>query len=307
MIKDNRLIPTILIIFYGFVMFTGLIILKITPVAAQSLSLSISPPLLEVLIRPGKTITQVYKIHNNGDSTVVTLRILEYYSDGLKYNSDFVPENWISLQNLDIAFNKPFLLGANEERQIILKVNPPQEIAEKDYYRVLLFSTTPNPSIDNSETRLSQNLGSILLVNVTNSGIKTKAGQITSFKLPLIIDSFTALSTDITLQNSGKTYFRPLGEVKLTGPFAKGSFKINPNVYLAGENKLLITEANNLNHTLNLSGFYLGKYQVSVDLTLDDSKVKISQTRTTYALPWKLSLIIITFFTVKVLFFRKRK
>lgn len=295
---------------YVYLLFAAVLVFFLTagPIRAQSLSLSISPPLLEVLIKPGKTITQVYKIRNNGESAVITPRLQEYTSEGVKYDPEFAADSWITLQNQDIAFNKPFLLNPNEERQIILKINPPKNTAEKDYYRVLIFSTTPNPALANTQASVSQSLGSILIVNVTTSGLTQKGAQITSFDLPLIIDSFSPLRADIFLQNTGKTYLRPVGEIKLTGPIAHGAYKINPKVFLAGEKKLLTLESssNPPDSTLLLPGFYLGKYQLALNLTLDEGSSIISQEKIFYAFPWKLTLIIFLIISVKLIW-RKRK
>ncbi|MCJ7740227.1 hypothetical protein MUP32_02835, partial [Candidatus Microgenomates bacterium] len=57
-----------------------------SPVRAQSLSLSIAPPVVEIMIKPGKTITQTIKIANGGESTIITPLLREYTLNGLQDN-----------------------------------------------------------------------------------------------------------------------------------------------------------------------------------------------------------------------------
>jgi hypothetical protein len=282
-----------------------------TPVRAQSLSLSIAPPLLEVLIKPGKTITQVYKLANHGEGTIVTPLVKELDTDGIVLNNTFTRENWIEILNKDIFFDKPFFLKAGEERQIVLKVSPPKDLPEKDYYRVLLFATSPALPAESSQSQISQNIGSILLLNITSTGMKTKSAQIINIDLPTLVDSFGPLTSNITVKNTGNTFFRPIGEITLTGMIGRASFPIVPNIFLSGETRTLATsDAANKNRreTLYLPGFYLGKYNLSIFLTLDEGTIKISQTKTFYALPWKAGAgILLVVFFLSIMKKRKRK
>src|SRR3990167_2068900 len=97
----------------------------IKEVRAQSLSLGISPPVLEVMIKPGKSITQAYRLKNDGERVVVNATIVAYSENGIKEDAEFNPEPWITLLNTDIFFNKPFLMAAGEEKQIVLRLAPP--------------------------------------------------------------------------------------------------------------------------------------------------------------------------------------
>lgn len=280
-------------------------------ISAQGISLSISPPLVEIMIKPGKTVTQSYKLRNEGEPVIVTISLMEYKPGDLRINPDYQPENWIQIINNDLSFHTPFLLNSNQEKQVILKISPPTKNPEEEYYRVLMFSTTPNPAAQLSESHISQNLGSVLLVNVTSTGEKLKAAQLTKSGIPQIMDSFDPLKLDFDIQNTGKTYFRPIGEINLNGPVAKANFKIMPKIILPGQIQRLATEnskTDNQNlHSLYLPGFYLGKYSVNISFTLDDTKIKIEQSKTFYALPWKAFLVFIIFLLVAFQYFKMKK
>lgn len=283
-------------------------------VLAQSLSLSISPPILEVFIKPGKSITQVYKLTNDGDPVIVTPGLLELTEFGIKEDKKFIPEKWISIINTDLAFGQPFLLAPKKTKQIILKVNPPKDLPEKDYLRALVFSTKPNPAGETSQSSISQNLATPLLITVTSMGALPKGAQIEKFILPKLIDSFGPLEANIEVKNTGKTYFRPNGKITLNGPIGKGSFPIIPKIIFAGQTKKIFAEKNSKlgQKTLSLSGFFLGKYNLEVNFKLDQEGETISATKTFYAVPYKageviLSIMILLYILRKIKSRRKKK
>lgn len=276
---------------------------------AQSLSLGISPPVLEVIIKPGKTITQVFKLVNNGENTIVTVGISEYDEDGIVYPADirlssveaqsrgvnnpsFSPEPWITLLNTDTVFGKPFMFEGKSEKQLILRISPPFGVPEKEYYRVLTVSTTPLPPGETTQSAISQTIGAVILLSVTSSDMEARGGQITNFSLPVIIDSFDALTSNITVKNTGKRYFRPVGKILLSGPLGKAEYDIRPNVILAGQTRKLTTsQSADEEVTLKVPGFYIGKYTLTLGFTLDEGSLKVEQTKYFYAVPWKAGVV----------------
>ena len=308
----NLRIKRIFFIFLFLIVNFTFYIVHSSHVFAQSLSLSISPPILEVFIKPGKSVTQVYKLVNNSEDTVITAHVAELTSDGIKEDPAFVPEPWITLLNTDIALNKPFRLLAKETKQLVVRINPPIDAKEQDYYRALVFSTNPNPVGNSTQSMIAQNLASALLISVTSTGLIQKGAEIASFDLPTFIDSFGPLVLDIELQNKGKIYFRPNGNITLTGVIGKGNYKITPQVFFAGEKKKIsaqtyLSDQKTPSHTLVLPGFFIGKYEVALDFSLDESAIKITGKKTFYALPFKASLVILALIMLIYLLGRRKR
>lgn len=278
-------------------------IFNLPNVYSQTLSLSISPPVLEVMIKPGKSATQVFKITNQGDPLLITSQIMEYNEKGIVRIPQFTPEKWIDLINQDITFGKPFLLENREEKQLILRINPSKNTPEKDYYRALVLTSQSLQPTEQVKTDIVESISAILLITVTDSGLEKQA-RISRFTLPKIIDSFGPIKTEIELENIGQTYFRPIGSLFLSGPIGQTKFEIDPVVLLKGQNKKL-NLANQSNSDkdgkINIGGFFLGKYTFQLDFTLDQGTIPISETKTVYAIPWKLSLIL----TVTLLIYYK--
>lgn len=276
---------------------------------AQSLALSITPSLLEVMIKPGKSITQVYKFTNTGDPVVVTVKLYELGTSGVKEDSDFKRDKWISIISNDLDFDKPFLLEAQRTAEFLVKINPPIGASEQDYYRALVFTTTPNPPTDTTMSSFVQNMVSPILITVTSTGVFAKGAQIIKFDIPVILDSFGPLAADLEIKNTGTSYFRPVGKLSLTGLVGRGSFDIIPYAILSGQTKQLVTEhrppEKESVKSLYLPGFYIGKYQLTLDLTLDEGSTKLSDIKTFYAVPWKAGLVI--FVLLIMILWRKRR
>lgn len=270
---------------------------------AQSLALSISPPLLEVMIKPGKSITQVYKLTNNGEPTVVTLRIMELGPNGIKDEAGFMPsdseggpEEWITIISNDIRLSKPFLLEKEKSAEFLIRVAPREGTKQQDYYRALVVTTDIRPQTDTTMTSFVESIASPILVTVTSSGVLNKAAQIAKFDVPAVLDSFDALSAHAEVKNTGTTYFRTQGKMTLTGMVGKGSFDLIPYAVLSGETKkIIVTTDNPQGKSLLLPGFYLGKYQLLLEFSLDGGKEKVSAVKTFYAVPWKAGVILILF------------
>ncbi|OGG00448.1 hypothetical protein A2Y99_05130 [Candidatus Gottesmanbacteria bacterium RBG_13_37_7] len=277
-------------------------------IRAQSLSLSISPPLLEVMIKPGVTATYTYKLQNLGETSVITVKLAELdLNNNIGGSSTFSKDKWINLVNKDTAFNKPFILASGEEKQLILQLNPPSDINEQDYYRILLFSTTPNPASNTSQSSFSQNLGSILLINVTSTGLPKISAEVLEIKTPQIIDSFGPMDVWVKVKNTGQFFFRPIGNISFSGPIAKGSYQINPNIIMSGQTKLLLTDIGiesevkstiAQSKSLHIPGFFLGKYRLEVKFTLGEGNKSVEISKNIYAFPWKATIAAIAIFLI---------
>jgi len=172
-----------------------LICLFAIPVHAQTLSLSIWPPLLEVMIQPGKSITQVYKLTNGGKTDLVlTSRLVPFepadelgniqltykgYSFVRIYKGvSFV--DWFSFQNADLNLGDNFALKAGQEQQIVFKIKVPENTQEDDYYLTLLFESLPEFNINQSAAWSKIQIGSNLLLTVSET-VKSKLEPILIF------------------------------------------------------------------------------------------------------------------------------
>jgi len=257
-------------------------------VSAQSLAFSVSPPVVEIMIQPGKETNQTIKLTNLGDDTFIRINIAVYENGRIRDVSDSEKLPW--LETTEKIGDKPFLVRKNEEIPVNLHLNPALNSEEKDYYRALTFSTIPYPHDPQTQVKVSQTIASILLISITSSGLPKKA-EIVS-RIPRFIDSFDKLPLNIRIRNTGSTYFRPNGTVTLKGFIGKAGYPILPAAILVNEQKELLIEKNNRQAT-HLRGFFIGRYQLETGFFMDEGSLRVSDSSTFYAFPWKISLILI--------------
>lgn len=304
--KNKRhLIILLIFVFFFFILTTRTI-------HAQEMSLSLSPPVTEIFIKPGKTAQQLYKLTNNGNTTVVTARIVIFDKTGIKENPNYTPEPWITVAGSGgITLNKPFTQESNTTMEIVLRVNPPADVIQTDYYRALIFSTIPAPIGNSSQSQITQQIVSPILISVTTTGMVRKTAQILKFDLPTFVDSFGPLNLDIELENTGNVYFRPNGKIMLKSLLSEATYQVRPNVFFINDRKKIYTDlalpdGNALQHTLSLKGFFLGKYEVTADFNLDESAYNLNGKKVFYAIPIKI-LIVISGIIIFILLIRRRK
>jgi len=317
------------------------------PAKAQGLSLGIWPPLLEVTIQPGKSITQVYKLRNTGETDLaLTSKIVPFKPEGEMGNITFTSEvrnpptgglgsppqaggntsevdwwNWFSFLNADLSLSQKFFLPAGREQEVVLKIKVPKEAPEADYYFTLLFETLPGVFLPSgSGGQIEAKIGSNILLTVSQTGEPKKQIEIKEFSIRnpqfvirnlIIIDSFTQPQFIVRLQNTGNSFFKPIGSITTTGWFnqrwvldllpenvlvdsirqircQKSTFQPTNEQETSAEKPLILPSPCQLE-----TKFLLGKYTSRLELGLDEASSEYQNQIVFWALPLKLGAGII--------------
>ena len=298
------------------------------PASAQSLSLSLWPPLLEVMIQPGRSVTQVYKLTNASDHELqITPQIfsfkpqgengeiqikfsekkIEEVRGGLKEDKGDTSEKFFSFESGE-QFNQPFYLPIGKEREITLKISPPKDTPENDYYYTLLFSTaTPTTDQDKNSSSSTAQIGTNILITVSQNGAPNFLARILEFSCPKIIDSFSPVNFTVRLENWGNAFWKPFGKISLTGILKqKEEIELWPqNVLAQSSRKLDVPEFR--------PGLPLGPFKALLEFSPSESSPsanlsateKLSMEITFWYLPYKalaalVALLLAVFFIRKV-------
>jgi len=280
-----------------------------TKIYAQTVSLAVSPPILQVLVKPGKLITQVYKITNYGDPTIITSKI---YPSEAKDNQGHVrilstgkgtdnsTLSWFSYLNANLALGEPFFLSGNETQEVVLKIAVPPDTQEGDYYFTIVFSSESPPKSANSGTRATGAIGSNILLTISNTGNPVIKGEIKEFSAPKIIDSFDILPVKLVVKNTGTTYFAPKGKITFSGLMLGSEYTILPQNILGNSERILVaTPSATLDQdtsypiTLGIKGFFLGTYKLKTEIDLGDGKTFLVKQINVYGFPFKITLVIL--------------
>ena len=279
--------------------FACLLLLNTTTSRAQTYSLSIWPPLLEVMIQPGKFVTQAYKLTNSGDDQVIIAKVLPFEPSDSEGNINILPMPSLlsplifSFSDKNLSLGQPFLIKSGETKDLILKIYVPRNTTERDYFASLIFETNPEGRIGLSETQTAAKIAGNILLTVSFSGKPLKKGLISQFSSPRIVDSFDAVPFILKVENTGVAFFKPFGAIKIEGVFnQKGTIQILPQ-------NILPQFSRNLQITPWKEKFILGPFKATAEFTLDSSANseqpgdKITGQITFLALPYKAILALI--------------
>ena len=301
-----------------FVLFCIATFVKTVAVQAQTFSLGIYPPLLEIMIMPGKSITQVFRVENSGDEMMLNTQILPFEPKdehgniklpteigSVDFRSSSVPfRDWFSFENADISLGKPFVIKSGESRQIILKIKIPENAREDDYYFTLLIQGEPKRKINGPTTLEAGVIGANILLTVSRTDKPVKKGEIVEFKIAnlkfKILDSFDKPEFLLRVKNTGRTFWKPFGKIKIEGLLGqKWEEELLPENVLADsirQIRMATTSASPTSHlALPTSLFLIGPYRAKAEFNLEEDKSgeTLSSSLSFLALPVKLVLGIL--------------
>ena len=312
--------------FYFLLSFLTFAFLLLTfPIHAQQVSLSISPPLLELFIKPGKAIMVAYKLENLGDPTFLNLKILPFEAKdnlgNIRIKSEFEGPVRFSLDNADLTLDQPFFLKTNDSQQILLRIRIPENITDGDYYYSLLAETSPPTASEGIDSaRAKATIGSNILVTISNSGnidIKPKIslfsirGGLTLGQNIKVFDSLDQIPVVLTVVNKGKNMMKPEGQISLKGNFGETAKYdiISKNILAESERLLEATPSASFSPptTLVLSGFFIGKYNLSTEIKFGENSPTIFSSTMFYAFPFKIIAGILIALLIIILVIKKNK
>lgn len=281
-----------------------------TIIYAQTVSLSIWPPLLEVMVKPGKSITQVYKLTNLGDDTVIKAGIFPFEPtpDGLALiNRTPSPiASYFSLQNADIApplasGGVQFPLKAGATQELVLKIRTPQDAPEADHYLTFLFESSDLGVITGTGSKTLGSIGANILLTVSNTGQPDKSGLISQlsaapclFPGPIcLIDSFSPIKFTTQIQNTGPSRFKAIGQLEIFNTFNRkiATLPFREDNVLANSNRYL-TEGSDPSVSWN-PVFPFGRYKAVATITPNDTTISLEKTLVFYVLPYKLIFLLL--------------
>lgn len=159
--------------------------------------------------------------------------------------------------------------------------------------------------------RAKATIASNILITVTDSGIVEVKPSIALFdvlakikirffgKTFKFFDSFDPVPVNLIVYNKGKNLIKPEGTINLRGGFGLNSkYDIIPKNILAGSQRLLEATPSalfddKLPSTLTLTGFFIGSYKLSTDISFGENSPQIFASTSFISFPFKLFIGII--------------
>lgn len=304
----------------------ALFILSTKNIQAQSVSLGVYPPILQVMIQPGKSLTQVYKVYNSADPVIVSSEVLPFTGVSQTGDTELVDCSqvevigcesipWFSFENANLDLGKSFFLGSDRNQEVVLKISIPDYASEGDYYNTLLFTSQAPPGSANNNTRAQASIGSNILITVSKDGNPKRTIEISEFfsknkRFPFF-DSFDLIPITLKVSNIGNAYTSVSGKVDLTGfPGLISKYTVPPqNILAQGSRILFATPSSFLTQFTLPKGFYLGKYTLQAEIENQDGQI-VKRKIAFFAFPFKLSismLAVAILYLILLLLYRKVK
>lgn len=308
------------------ILLTTILFVLIYPkkIYSQKFSLSISPPLTEIIIKPGKSVLIAFTLFNQGDPQILSASVKSFEPAG-QFGNIFLKKELegpirFSLDNSDLQLNEDFFLKSNDRQQLLLRIRAPEGAPEGDYYYSLIIQSNPTPN-NNSQIlgRTQASIGANILITVTQEGeIEIKSSialfdtlggiKIGNIK---IYESTEPIPVILILKNQGKNLIKPQGKITLKGKFGeKAEFEIiSQNILSQSQRQLLASPSANINLknpvTLTLSGFFIGYYQLGAEINFGAETKKLFAQTSFFAFPFKL--IFGTLFVILIIIFLIKK
>ncbi len=283
-------------------------------VQAQQFSFSVSPPLVEMTIKPGKSVLIAYTVTNGGDPTVISADVRPFRPVGVtgdvQLEKDLQGPIRFSLDNSNIQLGKPFMLQSRKGQQLLVNIRVPEGTPEGDYYYTFYVQNELGKPLEGqSATQTQGRVGAHILVTVTQSGKIDVGGSIGSLEVRPhysfkilgsqfdVFESTDIIPIELIVQNKGRNYIKPNGVINLRGSLGENTdFAVLPqNILSQSSRRVTATPSAEITpseytgpSSLLLSGFFVGKYTVKADLSFGPNTGSHTAVTTFYAFPFKL-------------------
>jgi len=294
---------------------------KTNLVKAQNVSLSISPPILEAVIKPGEKIEQVYTLKNDGPDAIISVDIFTFnqaddfgnprISKSIKDYDPLSVKYWFSFKEPQLSLGDKFSLKQGEEKKITLDINPEDNTPNGDYYFTLIFRTELDNTFVAPETKssLSQaEIGSNILITISKDGIINRKAAVKEFKAPKIIDSFSPLTYQVKLANIGEGFFKPFGKITIESVLGK-KYVLNlapQNIITASSREISCLENERLVPCRLPAKFLFGPYKATLSFEVENDKKNYSKTINSFGIP-VIPLLAAFLLLITLIFVKKTK
>jgi len=216
-------------------------------VFAAPVSLSISPPLLEAVVQPGRSITQAYQVTNNGQIDLyLQTKVVPFVPAGERGQVRLEPlsgggKNFLfSLQNSDVKMGETFFLPSGGSRQLVLQIKVAEEASNGDgYFTFLLAQSDQGEFAGEGGTGAGAlvKVGSNILLTVSSDGNLGLKGQLVRFTAqPKWGDIFSPVQFLLMAGNTGPSFFKTEGEIEVFDMLGRKrkTLQLQPDNVLAG-------------------------------------------------------------------------
>ncbi|MDD4476861.1 MAG: hypothetical protein PHY40_01745 [Patescibacteria group bacterium] len=200
----------------------------------NKLSLTVTPPLFQVVLEPGEEWASKLKIVNtNGYDLTVYAVAMDFSADGEDGHGKFTPvikdkndseslAGWINVSK------KPIFIPAEKSAELPFAVKIPDNVQPGGHYAAILVGTAPTDgNVNGSAIKISTMVSSLFFVKI--KGDVLEKGRIREFKTEKYFYQEPNAIFDLRFENEGNVHLQPKGDVVIYNMWGeeKGRIQIN--------------------------------------------------------------------------------
>lgn len=269
---------------------------------AQEVSLSIAPPITELTIQPGKSFSQTFTVKNDGIPVVISPKILPFVPFDKEGHAELI-EDTASVNAFSSWFYfdpAPVSLGTTGSHNFIVKITPPVDVEEKDYYFTFIAEVKNDNNLGVNSSQAQARIGANILLSLSKDGSPVKKGSIINFSAPKFIDSFSGLTYKVLIGNFGSAFFKPTGKITIDQIFGSTTIlNLTPlNILVGGSREITCIQGENIIPCKLPGKFLIGIYRANLSFTIDGTGESIEKQIYTIAFPFSIILGFITIYII---------
>ena len=283
---------------------SSLLTLLFLPVLAsaqtESVSLSVSPTIIEMSATPGQVWESNLRIINsNPFELTVYAEVVDFRPLGEEGNSQFIPpdlgdEVKTTLAEWIVVPETALVIGAEQTLQIPLRIELPEEATPGGHYAAVLVGTRPTDGRgDESKVEISQVVSSLLFLRAAGDIIED--GDIRSFRALKSLVETPKVDFELRFENRGNVHIRPEGEITIYNMWGqeRGVIPINRKTLFGN---ILADSIRSFTFTWEgeWSPVDIGRYRAEATLVYGEEGRQTAWSETSFwLLPWRGLLGII--------------
>lgn len=275
---------------------------------AQSTSLSISPPVVEILLAPNKQVKQTFTLQVNAQDIAIIPSIHRIKPADKSGHSEIdlspiIPSSLPLTIKSSIPLDKPYNLTTNSVSITLTLEAATLDIAQ-DVYLALVIQVVPQQTDYTTLSPTLPGISALILTTINPTGVMSINLEIQNFDLPLIHDTWNPWVITPELKNSVDQMIHPEGSYQIVGPTGKTvlSRDLYPSLILGNSSRTLLLKPEDesldptpLTHTLKWSN--IGPHRIKLLITTQGG-TKLTEVE---RIVWFLPLRLLTILTVIVL------
>ena len=256
--------------------------------AQSTIGVSAIPPRLELVAKPGETISHEIKVRNDSETDrdlVITIKDFIVSDDAgtpIAVDTSFTQNRWAASSWLQISPTS-FHLKAGQTKSLILSVITPIDALPGGHYVMVLHSpSTTSPSKTGAAVQV--NVGT--LVYLTVPGPITQKAQINYFNAPSFSE-YGPISFTTSIKNLSDIHIAPIGTITITNLLGHITTKlplIKTNIFPNTSRELI--------NTLDRKWLF-GRYRADFSAAYGTAGGLLTATLFFWVIPWRFILLLL--------------